>query len=96
MANDNFLHDESGISTIINDVKNEISSYKDNIKALEKLVTSIEGSGSWVDEQVKTSYVNTAKGFLSSYNSFATGLENYIKCLETKSDNIVEHETKFS
>ncbi len=96
MANDNFLHDETGISTIVNEVKEEISLYKENIKALETLVTSIEGSSAWVDESVKTSYINTAKSYISSYNSFATGLDNYVECLVKKSENLVEHESKFS
>lgn len=96
MANDNFLHDETGISTIVNEVKEEISLYKENIKALENLVTSIEGSSAWVDESVKTSYINTAKSYISSYNSFATGLDNYVECLVKKSENLVEHESKFS
>lgn len=96
MANDNFLHDETGISTIVSEVKEEISLYKENIKALETLVTSIEGSSAWVDESVKTSYINTAKSYISSYNSFATGLDNYVECLVKKSENLVEHESKFS
>lgn len=96
MANDNFLHDETGISTIISEVKEEISLYKENIKALEILVTSIEGSSAWVDESVKTSYINTAKSYISSYNIFATGLDNYVECLVKKSENFVGHESKFS
>ena len=96
MANDNFLHDDVGIATIISEVKEEIALYKDNIKALETLVSSIEGSSAWVDEEVKTSYINTAKSYITSYNCFATGLENYITCLGKKSENIIEHETKFS
>lgn len=96
MANDNFLHDESGVATIINDVKNELGNYKDNVKALENLISSIEGSGAWKDEAVKTSYINTAKGYLTSYNNFAAGLENYVSCLQKKSENLVEHESKFS
>lgn len=96
MANDNFLHDETGISTIVSEVKEEVSLYKENIKALETLVTSIEGSSAWVDESVKTSYVNTAKSYISSYNIFAIGLDNYVECLEKKSENLAEHESKFS
>lgn len=96
MANDNFLHDESGISTIINDVKKELSNYKDNVKALETLIGSIEASSAWKDESVKTSYINTAKSYITSYNNFAAGLDNYISCLQKKSENLVEHESKFS
>lgn len=96
MANDNFLHDESGISTIVSEVKSEISLYKENITALENLINSIDASGAWIDAEVKTSFINTAKSYVSSYKNFAMGLENYIECLVKKSENIVEHETKFS
>jgi hypothetical protein len=91
-----FLHDDSGISTIVSDVKEQINDYKENISALEKLVTNIEGSSDWIDEQVKTSFVNTAKSFVDSYKTFSAGLEGYINCLEIKSENITEHEGKFS
>lgn len=96
MANDNFLHDESGISTIVNEVKSEISLYKENITALENLINSIDASGAWIDAEVKTSFINTAKSYISSYKNFALGLENYVECLVKKSENIIEHETKFS
>lgn len=96
MANEIFLHDELEISTLINDVKDEISMYKENIIALERLITTMEGSSDWVDESIKTSYINTAKGFITSYKKFAMGLEKYIECLEKKSNNIVEHESRYS
>lgn len=96
MASGIFLHDELGLSTLINDIKNEISLYKENISALEKLIVSMEGSSDWVDESIKTSYINNAKGYISSYKNYAMGLEKYIECLEKKSNNIVEHESKFS
>ena len=96
MANDVFLHDEDGINVIVNDVKDTISLYKENIKALEKLINSMDGSSSWLDDDVKTSYINTAKGYISSYNNFVSGLENYVQCLIKKSENVVEHETNYS
>lgn len=96
MANGIFLHDELGLSTLISDVKNEISLYKGNVSALERLITSMEGSSDWVDESLKASYIDTAKGYITSYKNYAIGLEKYIECLSNKSNNIVEHESKFS
>lgn len=96
MANDNFLHDESGVATLIGDVNSEISSYVDNIEALNNLVSSIESSSAWKDEQVKTAFVNAAKSYISSYKTFATGLDVFMQCLTKKSENITEHESKFS
>lgn len=96
MAVENFLHDEAGISAIITDVRNSISVYNEQITALENLINSMNASKDWIDEAVKTSFINTAQSYITSYKSFSTGLSGYINCLEKKSKNVVSHESNFS
>ena len=66
MANDNFLHDESGLSNLIGDVNDEISAYIEGVDALEGFINDIESSSSWLDEDVKTNYIAAVKSFISS------------------------------
>ena len=56
----------------------------------------MSGSGSWKDEEVKTSFIATAMSYVSAYKSFSSGLEGYINSLNKKSTNLSEHESVFS
>ena len=93
---DNFLHDESGISSFVNEIKEYLQDYKDHVSALEGLLNTISSSSAWQDEAVKTSFVRTVSSYITGYNAFAAGIEGYVECLKLKSDNIVEHESNFS
>ena len=96
MANDNFLHDESGLSNLIGDVNDEISAYIEGVDALEGFVNDIESSSSWLDEDVKTNYIAAVRSFISSYRDYSAGLEAYMQCLDKKNNNLIEHEKNFS
>lgn len=93
---DSFLHDESGVSSFITEIKEYLQDYNDHVAALENLLNTISSSSAWQDEAVKTSFVNTVSSYITGYNAFAVGIEGYIECLKSKSDNLVEHESNFS
>ena len=40
----NFLHDESGVSSFINEIKEYLQDYNDHIAALETLLNTISSS----------------------------------------------------
>ena len=96
MAVDSFFHDKSGIDAIITDVRTSLDNYSQTVGSLESLINEMNGSSAWVDDQVKTSFVNTANSYISLYRTFYGGLESLINCLEKKSENISEHETNYS
>lgn len=96
MANDNFLHDESGLSSLISDVNDEISAYIESVDALEGFINDMESSSSWIDDDVKTNYIAAVRYFISSYRDYSAGLEAYMQCLDKKNNNLIEHETNFS
>jgi len=96
MASNNFLHDESGITSTISDLNTSLADYKDNVGLLKKFVAEMEDSSSWKDEDLKTSFIATANSYIDVYNNFASGIEGYISALKTKSGNIVDNENKFS
>lgn len=91
-----FLHDESGIASIITEVRNSIDIYNENIEKLSTLIETMKSSNAWVDEDVKSSFINTAIAYITSYKSFSAGLIGYMNCLEKKSENIVTNESSFS
>jgi uncharacterized protein YukE len=96
MAVENFLHDSDGVSTTVSQMKEYLESYKTQITSLENLINTMSGSGSWKDEEVKTSFIATAMSYVSAYKSFSAGLEGYINSLNQKSTNLSEHESVFS
>lgn len=91
-----FLFDESGVHSVLNDLRSSLSDYKTNITALENLVSSMESSGAWKDETLKSSFIATAKAYISNYKNFSSGIESYITALQTKANNFSEHESNFS
>ncbi len=95
MAND-FLHDESGIEGVLQEMNPAIDMYITRVEELEKLVLGMESSSSWIDDKVKTSFINTAKSYISLYKQYHAALDALSVCLKTKSINIVENETNFS
>ena len=93
---ENFLHDETGVTSFINEIKEYLQDYNDHIRALETLLNTISSSTAWKDEDVKASFVNVVSSYLAGYMAFSAGIEGYVECLKLKSDNIVEHETNYS
>lgn len=96
MAVENFLHDSEGVNTTVLQMKEYLDSYKTHIASLEQLINTMSGSGSWKDEEVKTSFITTAQSYISAYKSFSSGLEGYINSLNKKSANVSDHESVFS
>jgi hypothetical protein len=93
---DTFLHDESGVSSFINEVKEYLQDYNEHVASLEQLINTMSSSSAWQDETLKTSFVNTVTSYITGYRAFAAGIEGYVECLKLKSDNIIEHESNFS
>ena len=93
---DNFLHDDSGVSSFISEIKEYVQDYNDHVAALENLLNTMSSSSAWQDESIKTSFVNTVTSYITGYKAFAAGIEGYVECLKLKSENLVEHEINFS
>jgi uncharacterized protein YukE len=91
-----FLHDEATISDIISNITTAKGEYEQNVADLKKLVDEISVSSDWIDESVKGAFELTAKSYVSAYSTFVSAIDTYVKSLQTKSDNIVENEEKFS
>lgn len=91
-----FLHDEATISDVISNMTSAKGDYEEHVSSLKKLVEEIGGSGSWEDESVKGAFVLTATSYVSAYTAFVSAIDTYIKSLQTKSENIIENEDKFS
>lgn len=96
MAVENFLHDSEGVNNAVLQMKEYLENYKNHVTSLENLINTMSGSGSWKDEEVKTSFIATAISYVSAYKSFSAGLEGYINSLNKKSTNLSEHESVFS
>lgn len=96
MAVESFLHDSEGVNNTVLQMKEYLENYKNHVTSLENLINTMSGSGSWKDEEVKTSFIATATSYVSAYKSFSAGLEGYINSLNKKSTNLSEHESVFS
>lgn len=83
---DQYKHDGDGVAAVITDLKTKLDNYKDVIMQLNSLIDTINGSGAWKDNSVKTSFISTCNSYLSIYKNLSTAMENYINYLSRKSD----------
>ena len=93
---DRYKHDAEGVSTVVSSLQTLIDDYKDRILELINLVDSINGSSSWIDQDVKSSFVNTCISYISLYKDLAGSMENYVNYLVRKSDSAMAIESAYS
>lgn len=93
---DRYKHDAEGISSVISSLKTLIDDYKDRILELINLVDNINGSSSWIDQAVKSSFVNTCLSYISLYKDLVASMENYVNYLVRKSDGASAIESAYS
>ena len=63
---------------------------------LMTLVESIDGSTSWIDQDVKGSFVNTCISYINLYKDLVNSMENYVNYLVRKSDSASAIESAYS
>ena len=76
--------------------KKLINDYKERIMELMTLVESIDGSTSWIDQDVKGSFVNTCISYINLYKDLVNSMENYVNYLIRKSDSASAIESAYS
>jgi hypothetical protein len=93
---DSYKHNVEGISSIISSLQVLINDYKDSILELINLVDSINGSTSWIDQDVKGTFINTCNSYVSFYKDLVNSMENYVNYLIRKSDSASAIESAYS
>lgn len=91
------FHDESGVSSLVSSVTQKINDYQNIVNQLEKLVMNISVSGDWVDQEVKTVFINQCNSYINYYNAFVQSLNNYVNgYLSRKSKEVADIERAYS
>ncbi len=93
---DRYMHNADGISGVVSSLKTLIDDYKDNIMELSNLISTINGSSSWIDQSVKTSFINTCNSYVRVYRSLIISMENYVNYLVKKSESASSIESAYS
>lgn len=93
---DRYKHDAEGVSSVVSSLQTLIDDYKDRILELMNLVENINGSTSWIDQSVKSSFVSTCTSYINLYRGLATSMENYVNYLVKKSDSASAIESAYS
>ena len=93
---DRYKHDAEGISSVISSLKILIDDYKDRILELMNLVENINGSSSWIDQDVKGSFVSTCVSYINLYRDLVNSMENYVNYLVRKSDSASAIESAYT
>lgn len=93
---DTYKHDAEGVASIVSSLKNTINDYKDKVIEITNLVNTINGSTSWKDVQVKTSFISTCNSYITLYRALIENMEKYVNYLSSKSDSASALESAFS
>lgn len=91
-----YMHDYDNVENIITSLKNIRKNYEDKIIEINKLITNINASPSWVDQTLKTSFINCCNQYMTLYTRVLSGMDAYIDCLEKKSKAALELETAYT
>lgn len=91
------FHDEGGVSSLVSSIMQKINDYKNIVNQLEKLVTNINTSSDWVDQEVKTAFISQCNSYINYYNAFVQSLNNYVNgYLNRKSKEVADIERAYS
>ena len=93
---DRYKHDADGVSTVVSSLQTLIDEYKERILELITLVDNINGSSSWIDQDVKSSFVNTCNSYINLYKDLESSMEKYVNYLIKKSDSASAIESAYS
>ena len=93
---DRYKHDAEGVSSVVSSLQNLIGDYKDRILELMNLVENINGSSSWIDQDVKGSFVSTCVSYINLYRDLVNSMENYVNYLVRKSDSASAIESAYT
>jgi hypothetical protein len=91
-----FLHDYDNVDSVIISLKAKKQDYEDKVAEIKTLITNIEGSSAWIDQTLKTSFINCCHQYLTLYDRVLSGLTSYIDRLEKKSKLFLELETTYA
>lgn len=91
-----YLYDEDAISTIVNNLKKDIDDYRTNVASLKQVISSIESSDAWVDNNVKVSFVSTAESYIKKYEEMIRWMEALVNYLSFKNKSSSALEAAFS
>lgn len=93
---DLYKHDHDGVLAVVSSLREKTNGYNDIITKLNNLISSINDSSSWVDVEVKTSFVNTCNSYITIYKKLIEAMGAYIDYLEKKSEAGASIETTYS
>lgn len=73
-----------------------IEDYKTYYKRFKKLINYIDSSADWKDKNLKTEFINCAKGYKALCLRIFHSMQGYSEYIELKANQAAEIETRFS
>lgn len=94
--NDTYKHDPEVIAATVKLLDGNIESYKNEISRLKSLIDEIESSSEWIDVKVKSSFIETSRSYLTTYDKLINSMEAFRNYLLNKSNSANSLEAAFS
>jgi hypothetical protein len=93
---DSYYHSNEQVSSIIDDLTNDLNEYNSKIDELVSLVNTMSESSSWKDNLVKSAYIQTCNDYIKEYQKFANILSGFINYLTRKNGGANDLERAYS
>lgn len=91
-----YKHVPEDVSGVIDKLKGYIEEYKNRVSELNSLISSIEGSSSWKDEQVKTSFIYTCNSYIDIFQAMSLKMESFVNYLNVKNNNGISLDSAYT
>lgn len=93
---DGFRNNDVAVAGVVNSLQSVASNYRSCVLELDNLLSSIYTSAEWIDENVKTSFLNTCSAYLGMFEALADSMDVYIEYISSASNRASEIESHYA
>lgn len=91
-----YFYDSTALRGLINSLKIKLDDYNGMVERITTLKSTIESSGEWEQDIVKTPFISKCDEYLAFFTGMETKLEAYINYLESKNKAMESLESAYS
>ena len=73
-----YHYNSEQLTSLIQEFKNSLETYRTSIQAIASLRDEIASSNLWIQDVVKTPFLETCNSYINYYNSTLGKLENHL------------------
>ena len=93
---DSFRNNESAVQSVVGQLQSISGNYRSCVEEIDALLSSIASSPAWIDENVKTSFLDSCNSYLLTYYVLADAMDLYVEYINSASGIASEIESHYA